>query len=117
MQDQLRAWRVKFRPIRPRSPHLNGEVERARRTTLEEFWPTVDHAIDDLQDRLDEWHHFDDWQRPHGALGGRSPIDRICESLPQIPPSEAVWDAYDPAREPIHTQDHRWDPTAARMQR
>ena len=35
VQDQLRAWRVKFRPIRPRSPHLNGKVERAQRTTLE----------------------------------------------------------------------------------
>jgi hypothetical protein len=117
VQDQLRAWHVKFRPIRPRSPHLNGKVERAQRTTLEEFWSTVDLAVDDLQERLDEWQHFYNWQRPHGALGGRSPIDRVCELLPKTPLSEAVWEAYDPANEPIRTQDHRWDATATRMQR
>ncbi len=117
VQDQLHAWHVKFRPIRPRSTHLNGKVERAQRTTLEEFWSTVDLAIDDLQDRLDEWQHFSNWQRPHGALGGRSPIDGVGELLPQTPLTEAVWDAYDPAREPIRTQDRRWDATAARMQR
>jgi hypothetical protein len=46
--------------IRPRSPHLNGKslppirsgVERAQRTVLEEFWPTIDLAGTDLADRL-----------------------------------------------------------------
>ena len=42
VQEQLQAWRIKFRPIRPRSPHLNGKVERAQRTALEEFWATAD---------------------------------------------------------------------------
>jgi transposase InsO family protein len=78
---------VKFRPIRPRSPHLSGKVERAQRTTLEEFWSTVDLAVGDLQDRLDEWQHFYNWQRPHSALGGRTPIDRVCELLPPRDPA------------------------------
>ena len=38
VQDRLRDRRIKFRPIRPRSPHLNGKVERVQRTALEEFW-------------------------------------------------------------------------------
>jgi transposase InsO family protein len=42
VQDRLRDRRVKFRPNRPRAPHLNGKVERVQRTAREEFWPTVD---------------------------------------------------------------------------
>jgi transposase InsO family protein len=30
---------IKFRPIPPRSPHLNGKVERLQLTDLQEFWP------------------------------------------------------------------------------
>src|SRR5512134_2111316 len=32
-------WAIKFRPIKPRSPHLNGKVERSQRANREEFWP------------------------------------------------------------------------------
>lgn len=41
VQRRLTAETIKFRPIPPRSPHLNGKVERAQRTVLEEFWATV----------------------------------------------------------------------------
>ncbi len=58
VQDQLRDWHIKFRPIRPRSPHLNGKVERAQRTALEEFWPSVDLKDASLPDQLDEWQTF-----------------------------------------------------------
>jgi transposase InsO family protein len=75
VQDRLREWCIKFRPIRPRSPHLNGKVERAQRTALEEFWPTIDLAGTDLADRLAEWQTFYNWQRPHDSLGGRAPIE------------------------------------------
>lgn len=37
VQDRLRDWSIKFRPIKPRSPHLNGKVEKVQRTALEEF--------------------------------------------------------------------------------
>jgi hypothetical protein len=33
---------IKFRPLKPASPHLNGKVERSQRADLEEFYPTVD---------------------------------------------------------------------------
>ena len=32
---------IKFRPTPPRSPHLNGKVERSQQTDLQEFWPRV----------------------------------------------------------------------------
>ena len=117
VQEQLQAWRIKFRPIRPRSPHLNGKVERAQRTALEEFWATADLKATSLGDELAEWQTFFNWQRPHSALGGRAPIDRVCELLPKTPLTEQVWDAYDPKREPIRTQDYHWDTTFARLQR
>jgi hypothetical protein len=41
VQRRLMAEAIGFRPVPPRSPHLNGKVERVQRTVLEEFWPTV----------------------------------------------------------------------------
>ena len=58
VQEQLQAWRIKFRPIRPRSPHLNGKVERAQRTALEEFWATANLKGTSLADELAEWQTF-----------------------------------------------------------
>jgi len=43
---------IKFRPLRPASPHLNGKVERSQRTDLEEFYAT-DLRAQDLAERLD----------------------------------------------------------------
>ena len=36
------AYSIKFRPVKPRSPHLNGKVERSQKTDLEEFYATAD---------------------------------------------------------------------------
>ena len=45
---RLMDWGIKFRPIRPRSPQLNGKIERVQRTVLEEFWATVDPKAEDI---------------------------------------------------------------------
>ncbi|MEJ5106595.1 hypothetical protein [Chryseobacterium sp. MYb328] len=34
--------------IKPRSPHLNGKVERTQQTDKSEFWPLVDLSDSDL---------------------------------------------------------------------
>ena len=47
VQRRPTAETIKSRPIPPRSPHLNGKVERAQRTVLEEFWATVDARAPD----------------------------------------------------------------------
>ncbi len=52
VQRRLMAGPIKFRPMPPRSPHLNGKVEQVQRTVLEEFWPTVDTRADDVSDQL-----------------------------------------------------------------
>lgn len=58
VQRLLMDWGIKFRPTKPRSPHLNGKVERTQRADLEEFWSRIDLKTDDIQARIDEWQHF-----------------------------------------------------------
>jgi transposase InsO family protein len=41
-QECLKKNKIKFRPIKPASPHLNGKVERSQRTDLDEFYNSVD---------------------------------------------------------------------------
>lgn len=105
VQERLRDWRIKFRPIRPRSPHLNGKVERVQKTALEEFWPTTDLEAPDLNDRLAEWQHFYNWERPHDSLDGLAPIDRVCERIHDAPTGEDIEAAYDPSGEFIAPRD------------
>jgi transposase InsO family protein len=115
VQQRLIDWAIKFRPIKPRSPHLNGKVERSQRADLEEFWPTVDPRSPAVQERLAEWQHFWNWERPHSALGGKMPIDWICELLAKIPSRAAVEAAYDPAKERIRLANYAFDSTLARV--
>jgi len=70
---------IKFRPIKPRSPHLNGKVERAQKIVLEEFFSTATILCDDLADQLQEWQHYYNWHRGHGAHNVRTPMDRYLE--------------------------------------
>ena len=117
VQDNLREQHIKFRPNRPRAPYLNGKVERVQRTALEEFWPTVDPKDPDLAAQLEQWRSFYNHHRPHSALGGRTPAERITELTATIPSLEAIHAAYDPSREFIRRQNtrYRWLPTNARV--
>src|SRR4051794_41840761 len=76
VQGELRERRIKFRPNRPRAPHLNGKVERVQRTALEEFWPTVDPKAPDLATRLEEGRALYKHHPPHGAPRGGPPPQR-----------------------------------------
>jgi transposase InsO family protein len=106
VQRRLMAWSVKFRPILPRSPHLNGKIERAQRTVLEEFWATVDARAPDIADQLSQWVHHYNWHRPHEGLGGLSPIDRVCDRASKTPIWAEVADAYDATKERVQIREH-----------
>src|SRR4051812_29410477 len=54
-QEKLMEYGIKFRPLKPASPHLNGKVERSQRIDLEEFYATVNLRAEDLVERLDSW--------------------------------------------------------------
>jgi putative transposase len=60
----------------PRSPKLNGHVERAQRTHTEEFYEVTDCNFDlpELNKALRKWEHVYDTVRPHQALGYLTPL-------------------------------------------
>jgi hypothetical protein len=64
---------------------LNGKVERTHRADREEFWDRIDAKDPEIKAKLSEWQHHWNWHRPHTALGGMSPIDRVCELLDKTP--------------------------------
>jgi transposase InsO family protein len=45
--------------IKPRSPHLNGKVERSYFTDIQEFYQLIDYTDDiDINRRLEQWEIF-----------------------------------------------------------
>jgi transposase InsO family protein len=73
---------IKFRPIKPRSPHLNGKVERSQQTDKQEFYfqfKPKERTIGNLIPKLKEWETFYNHQRPHASLKGKTPYERFLE--------------------------------------
>ena len=90
VQEKLMDWAIKFRPVKPRWPHLNGKVERVQKTMLYEFYAMADLHDPELQDRLDEWVFHYNWMRGHGSLGGKAPIDCVVERSSKTPITDEV---------------------------
>jgi transposase InsO family protein len=68
--------------IKPRSPQLNGKVERSHRSDQEEFYQLLSYKDDvDLGAKLAEWERFYNLARPHGAHKGKTPYEALRERL------------------------------------
>jgi transposase InsO family protein len=78
-QRTMQNNRSKFRPIRPRPPHLNGKVECSQKTDKVEFYPTADLADSELSLRLEEWQFSYNRHRPHRSLKGKTPMEYYCD--------------------------------------
>ena len=67
--------------IKPRTPRLNGKVERSHRIDQEEFYRMLEGIVIDntglFNDRLQERENFYNFSRPHGGLGGQTPYERL----------------------------------------
>ena len=67
--------------IKPRTPRLNGKVERSHRIDSEEFYRLLQgQVIDDTNlfaEKLQEWEDYYNYHRPHGALAGQTPYERL----------------------------------------
>jgi transposase InsO family protein len=73
-QEKLMEYGIKFRPLKPASPHFNGKAERSKRIDLEEFYATVDLNAKDLAERLDDWQsRYNELRVLHGSLDCRTP--------------------------------------------
>jgi len=108
-QKKLIMMAIKFRPIKPASPHLNGKVERALKTVLDEFYSTADINALNLHQELSLWQHYYNWHRPHGSLGGKTPIDMVCVLFLKTPYSYEVAERYDQSKERIQLRKYRMD--------
>jgi putative transposase len=66
---------IKLFVLPPRSPKLNGHVERAQRTHTEEFYEVTDTSFEiaELNQALLEWERVYNTVRPHQALGYLTP--------------------------------------------
>jgi transposase InsO family protein len=106
-QNALRRHCIKFRPNRPRAPHLNGKVERSQQTDEMEFWVTVDLSSATLALQLEEWQFFYNWQRPHSALRGLTPMSRYCELIQITPFRDEAHAAFDSTTEHHQERDYK----------
>ncbi|ETN89560.1 integrase core domain-containing protein, partial [Thermus sp. NMX2.A1] len=72
----------------PRSPKLNGHVERLQRTFRDEFYTRpLPTRLSELQAKLDAYLDYYNRRRPHMALGGLAPLEFLAKiqegSVPQ----------------------------------
>jgi len=100
VQERLMEWGIKFRPNRPGAPHLNGKVERAQKTVLDEFYAITDLDDPELSLRLAEWQHFYNWTRKHGSIG-TTPMDKLSKYSSKTPYWDDVERMFEPEKEYI----------------
>lgn len=74
---------IRHRTIRPRSPHLNGKVERSHRIDEEEFYRVRRcRTLPELAKAHRRFNHFYNTARPHGGHGGLTPLERLRQFTP-----------------------------------
>jgi len=62
--------------IKPRTPQLNGTVERSHRTDRTEFYQLLTYTDDvDRNVKLRAWEDFYNYDRPHPSLEGKTPYE------------------------------------------
>ena len=73
----------------PRSPKLNGHVERAQRTHTEEFYDLYMGELDlkSVNGALIEWESFYNTVRPHHSLDLMTPAEYLCKYHPGMAPA------------------------------
>jgi len=70
--------------IRPRTPRLNGKVERSHRIDDQEFYQLLEdgpvrESIYLFNKKLRQWEDYYNFDRPHGALDGQTPYERLLQ--------------------------------------
>jgi len=75
-EEECQRRDIKLFVLPPRSPKLNGGVERAHRTHTEEFYEVTESSFDlsELKDELLELEGVYNTVRPHQALGYVTPL-------------------------------------------
>jgi len=67
--------------IKPRTPQLNGKVERSHRTDQTEFYQLLTYTDDvNLNAKLEAWENYYNYDRPHISHDGNTPYE-VMRSL------------------------------------
>lgn len=73
---------IRYVYLKPRSPNLNGKVERSHSTDKQEFYQLLTYTDDvDVNEKLAEWERFYNFDRPHGGLKGKTPYEILRDKL------------------------------------
>jgi transposase InsO family protein len=75
-EEECQRRGIRLFVLPPRSPKLNGGVERAHRTHTEEFYEVTESTFEiaELSRELLEWERIYNTVRPHQALGYLTPL-------------------------------------------
>ncbi len=117
VQELLKQYGIKFGPNKPVPPHLNGKVERSQTTDKTEFYTTIDIEAKDLNNQLAEWQQYYNWDRPHSAHNGKSPMERYFELSEETPLWEDVHKDCFSKSEHIQNQNYKVDLEVQRLKR
>ncbi|HEX2987243.1 MAG TPA: integrase core domain-containing protein [Chloroflexota bacterium] len=91
-EEACQARGIRLFVLPPRSPKLNGAVERANRTHTEEFyhWSVADPTVAELGPELRAWETIYNTVRPHQALGYLTPKQFLDQWYQQHPREEVL---------------------------
>jgi putative transposase len=80
--------KIRLFVLPPRSPKLNGHVERAQRTHTEEFYDLYMGELDlrSVNEALREWEQFYNTVRPHHSLDLKTPAEYLYENHSELAP-------------------------------
>jgi len=85
-EEVCKQYGIKLFVLPPRSPKLNGYVERANRTHTEEFYEVTDASfeMDELNKALLKWEYIYNTIRPHQSLGYLTPRKFLEQNFSKI---------------------------------
>jgi transposase InsO family protein len=73
-------WGMRHLCIRPRTPRLNGKVERSHGADKTKFYQSISYKGDtDLEAKLNHWKTFYNFHHPHGVLQGKTPYEAFAK--------------------------------------
>jgi putative transposase len=79
-EDACQSRGIKLFVLPPKSPEINGAVERCNGSWRYEFYAVYDlpNRLDQLNPLIDAFQHRYNTHRPHGALGGQTPAQYLA---------------------------------------
>lgn len=86
-ESACQARGIRLYVLPPKSPQMNGAVERCNGAWRYEFYAVYDlpATVEQINPILDSFQHLYNHHRPHGSLGGLTPQQYLAKLQPQAP--------------------------------